>query len=41
MGLSMTYPGHDGRVAQVLVDHDVELALKLGLLLAVGEGHAG
>lgn len=34
-----TYPGHNGGVAQVLVNHDVELALKLCLLVAIGERH--
>lgn len=41
MAVEATYPGHDGRVAQVLVDHDVELALKLLLLLGIGERHTG
>lgn len=35
-----TYPGHDARVAQVLVDEDVELALKLLLLRRVRREHA-
>lgn len=34
-----TYPGHNGGVAQVLVDQDVELALKLCLLVGIGEWH--
>lgn len=32
-----TYPGDNGRVAHVLVDQNVELAFKLGLLFTVGE----
>lgn len=36
-GCHATYPGDDGGVAHVLVDQDVELALKLCLLVTVGE----